>query len=227
MARQTNAAYWAQRMKNMEDALLDQSYSYVENLEKQFAAAQAEIERHIARWYQRFAANNEIDLAEAKRLLNSKELKEFHWTVAEYIAYFKDFQALKYDHAAEYKDLAGLYSYKGRVPEASKADYKAYKAVKATGVIGTIRVPPETIDAGILTFNDAHATRHGCTLDDAKGYVRAAKCTVRRKRWDGVSINCYSLDGAAYIDADTMKVKTAFSEKDFDPTTRAIAEVFR
>ncbi|MFR0911794.1 MAG: hypothetical protein ACLSF6_03245 [Evtepia gabavorous] len=47
MARQTNAAYWAQRMKNMEDALLDQSYSYVENLEKQFAAAQAEIERQI------------------------------------------------------------------------------------------------------------------------------------------------------------------------------------
>ena len=73
----------------------------------------------------------------------------------------------------------------------------------------------------------AHAARHGCTLDDAKGYVRAAKCTVRRKRWDGVSINCYSLDGAAYIDADTMKVKTAFSEKDFDPTTKAIAEVFR
>ena len=141
--------------------------------------------------------------------------------------YFKDFQALKYDHAAEYKDLAGLYSYKGRVPEASKADYKAYKAVKATGVIGTVRVPPETIDADILTFNDAHAARHGCTLDDAKGYVRAAKCTVRRKRWDGVSINCYSLDGAAYIDADTMKVKTAFSEKDFDPTTKAIAEVFR
>ena len=141
--------------------------------------------------------------------------------------YFKDFQALKYDRAAEYKGLAGLYSYKGRVPEASKADYKAYKAVKATGVIGTVRVPPETIDADILTFNDAHAARHGCTLDDAKGYVRAAKCTVRRKRWDGVSINCYSLDGAAYIDVDTMKVKTAFSEKDFDPTTKAIAEVFR
>jgi len=50
---------------------------------------------------------------------------------------------------------------------------------------------------------------------------------VRRKRWDGVSINCYSLDGAAYINADTMKIKTAFSEKDFDPTTKAIAEVFK
>ena len=38
---------------------------------------------------------------------------------------------------------------------------------------------------------------------------------------------CYSLDGAAYINADTMKIKTAFSEKDFDPTTKAIAEVFK
>ena len=476
MARQTNAAYWAQRMKNMEDALLDQSYSYVENLEKQFAAAQAEIERQMARWYQRFATNNEIDLAEAKRLLNSKELKEFHWTVAEYIAhgeqnaidgawmkqlenasakvhisrlealklqlqqqaevlysnqldyvdaaarkmyegsyyhtafelqkglgvgwtmqalneetitkvlshpwttdnqtfrdrcwtnkqslvnsvntqltqmvirgeapdraisaiskqfdvsrakagrlvmtesayfssagqkdcykaldverykivasfdkdtcslcadmdgkvfkmseyqvgltappfhpwcrcctcpyfedmdgmgeryardavtgerfkvpgnmtydqwkaqqdalhgqgtvdkmrkisynettdraqfekyrerlgadaprYFKAFQALKYDHAAEYKDLAGLYSYKGRVPEASKADYKAYEAVKATGVPGSVRVPAKPIEVDELVFKDAHGTHHGCTLEDAKGYIRQAKCST-------------------------------------------------
>lgn len=87
MARQNNAAYWAQRMKNMEAALQDQSYSYVENLERQFAAAQAEIERQMAIWYQRFAINNEITLAEAKKLLTAGELKEFHWSVAEYIAY--------------------------------------------------------------------------------------------------------------------------------------------
>lgn len=87
MARQSNADYWAQRMKNMEDALLDQSFSYVENLEAQFSRAQAEIERQMAAWYQRFAANNEITLAEAKRLLNSDELAEFHWTVGEYIAH--------------------------------------------------------------------------------------------------------------------------------------------
>ena len=60
MARQSNADYWAQRMKNMEDALLDQSFSYVENLEAQFSRAQAEIERQMSVWYQRFAANNEI-----------------------------------------------------------------------------------------------------------------------------------------------------------------------
>lgn len=87
MARQTNAEYWAQRMKNMEDALKDRAYSYVENMERQFATAQAEIERQMARWYQRFAVNNEISFADAKKLLTAGELKEFHWTVAEYIAY--------------------------------------------------------------------------------------------------------------------------------------------
>ena len=74
-------------MKRMEDALLDQSYSYVENMEAQFAAAQAEIERQMAVWYQRFADNNGITFADAKRLLNSDELAEFHWTVGEYIAH--------------------------------------------------------------------------------------------------------------------------------------------
>ncbi len=87
MARQTNADYWAQRMKNMEDALKDQSFAYVENLEARFAAAQADVEKQIAAWYQRFAVNNEITLADAKRLLNSGELSELRWTLGEYIAY--------------------------------------------------------------------------------------------------------------------------------------------
>lgn len=87
MAGQSNAEYWAQRMKNMEDALKDKSYEYVENLERQFTLAQTELEKQIAAWYQRFAANNEITLADAKRLLNSDELAEFRWSVGEYIAY--------------------------------------------------------------------------------------------------------------------------------------------
>ena len=87
MARQSSADYWAQRFKNMEDALKDQSFAYVENLEAQFAAAQVEIEKQIAAWYQRFAVNNQITLADAKRLLNSGELAEFRWTLGEYIAY--------------------------------------------------------------------------------------------------------------------------------------------
>ncbi|MDE6589173.1 MAG: minor capsid protein [Oscillospiraceae bacterium] len=87
MARQNNAGYWAQRMKLMEDALKDRGYSYVENMERQFRIAQAEVERQISAWYGRAAANNEITLADAKRLLTAGELEEFRWTVGEYIAY--------------------------------------------------------------------------------------------------------------------------------------------
>ena len=87
MARQSNADYWAQRMKQMEEALLDHSYEYVENLDKRFAAAIADIEKSISLWYQRFAVNNEISLADAKKWLTANELKEFHWTVEEYIKF--------------------------------------------------------------------------------------------------------------------------------------------
>ena len=140
--------------------------------------------------------------------------------------YFKDFQALKYDRAAEYKDLAGLYSYKGRVPEASKADYKAYEAVKATGVPGSVRVPAKPIEVDELVFKDAHGTHHGCTLEDAKGYIRQAKCSITRKRWDGYHTNYYSFEGAAYMDDESGKINTAFFKSDFDPKTKEIMEVF-
>ena len=86
MARR-NDAYWSRRIKLLEDSLKDRSYSYVENMERQFMAAQAQVERELAVWYQRFADNNSITLADAKRLLTSGELAEFRWTVGEYIAY--------------------------------------------------------------------------------------------------------------------------------------------
>ncbi len=66
---------------------MDHSYKYVENLDERFAAAIADIEKSIALWYQRFAINNEISLADAKKWLTANELKEFHWTVEEYIKF--------------------------------------------------------------------------------------------------------------------------------------------
>ncbi len=80
-----NADYWARRFKLMEDALKDQSYEYVLNLEKQFDRAIREIDTQMRAWYQRFAANNGITLAEAQKRLTTGELKEFLWTVEEYI----------------------------------------------------------------------------------------------------------------------------------------------
>jgi len=80
-----NADYWARRLKIMEDALKDQSYEYVKNLEQQFDAAIKEIDTQMRAWYQRFATNNGITYAEAQKMLTTAELKEFKWTVQEYI----------------------------------------------------------------------------------------------------------------------------------------------
>ena len=85
-----NDAYWTNRMRILEDALLDTGYEYVQNLERQYDKAIRDIETDIAYWYQRFAKNNEISLNDARKLLNSQELKEFKWTVEEYIKYGKE-----------------------------------------------------------------------------------------------------------------------------------------
>lgn len=81
-----NADYWARRLKIMEDALKDRSYDRVKELDGLFDAAVADIDTQIRAWYQRFAANNGgISYAEAHKLLTAGELKEFKWTVRQYI----------------------------------------------------------------------------------------------------------------------------------------------
>lgn len=139
---------------------------------------------------------------------------------------FADFQDLKYNSPKENEAIKGLYRYKGRVPEATERDYEAYLKIKETGVAGSVRVPPEKTDAAKLAFRDGHAARHGCSLEDARSYVEGAYCSITRKRWDGVSVNYYSKDGAAYIDKDSMEVKTAFKRSDYDALTKSIVEVF-
>lgn len=80
-----NADYWIRRFKIMEDSLKDRSYEYVQNLDEQFNAAISEIDTKMRAWYQRFAQNNEIRYVDAQKLLKSDELKEFKWTVDQYI----------------------------------------------------------------------------------------------------------------------------------------------
>lgn len=82
-----NNDYWKNRAKILEKSLLDKSYDYTKNLEKQFDIAIKDVEKDIASWYQKFATNNGITLAEAQKLLKAGELKEFQWTVEEYIKY--------------------------------------------------------------------------------------------------------------------------------------------
>lgn len=139
---------------------------------------------------------------------------------------FDDFQNFKYTDTEKWKYVKGLKRYITDVPEVTQKDYDYYIAVKATGITGTVRVPPVTIEVERLVFNDEHAKRHGCSLEDAQSYVRNAKCSVSRKRWDGESLNFYSFDGATYVNPETMAIKTSYGKKDFDQQTTAMMEVF-
>ncbi|MGE7114842.1 minor capsid protein [Lysinibacillus sp. NPDC047702] len=81
--------YWRRRFEMLEQAQHEKNASYYKDLEKAYIQTMQEIEKDIARWYQRFAKKNEISLDEAKQLLKSDELREFRWTVDEYIDYGK------------------------------------------------------------------------------------------------------------------------------------------
>lgn len=77
--------YWQKRYDQIEQAAHDKSVAYYSALDKKYGRAQAEIDKEINAWYQRFAVNNKIDYTEARRLLNSDELDEFRWSVEDYI----------------------------------------------------------------------------------------------------------------------------------------------
>lgn len=81
------SGYWQKRFQAIEDMNNKAAKETVRSVTPAFDEAQAQIEKEINAWYGRFAKNNQIGLQEAKRLLNTKELKEFRWDVEEYIKY--------------------------------------------------------------------------------------------------------------------------------------------
>lgn len=85
-----NSEYWKLRFEQLEAAQNGQGVAAVAEIERQYKEAQKQIEGQIARWYQRFADNNGISLAEARQYLKGAALKEFKWDVQDYIKYGQD-----------------------------------------------------------------------------------------------------------------------------------------
>ena len=85
-----NSEYWKLRFEQLEAAQNGQGAAAVAEIERQYKEAQKQIEGQIARWYQRFADNNGISLADARQYLKGAALKEFKWDVQDYIKYGQD-----------------------------------------------------------------------------------------------------------------------------------------
>ena len=80
-----NKEYWQKRFDLLQAQQLNKGIEFYHNLSEQYDKAAVSVQKEIEAFYQRFAKNNELDLFEAKKLLNSRQLKEFRWDVAEYI----------------------------------------------------------------------------------------------------------------------------------------------
>jgi len=72
-------------MDALNEAMLNRGEDYIRRQHEEYERALAKIREKTERWYARLAKNNDISLAEARKLLDRNELKEFHWTVEEYI----------------------------------------------------------------------------------------------------------------------------------------------
>lgn len=82
-----SSEYWKKRFEQIEQSQNRQGVQCYADIEKQYRQAQKQIEGQIASWYQRFATNNNITLAEAHKMLTAGELAEFLWDVNQYIQY--------------------------------------------------------------------------------------------------------------------------------------------
>ncbi|MCD8089554.1 MAG: minor capsid protein, partial [Clostridiales bacterium] len=75
------------RFEQLEAAGNSLSAETLRDIERQYRAAQKEIEGKISVWFGRLAENNGVSLSEARRMLSKAELKEFKWDVKDYIKY--------------------------------------------------------------------------------------------------------------------------------------------
>lgn len=82
-----SSAYWQKRFSTLENAQNQYGQNIFHQIEPAFDKAERQIQAQIETWYSRYASNNGITLAEARKQLSAAELKELQWDVQEYIKY--------------------------------------------------------------------------------------------------------------------------------------------
>ena len=77
--------YWQERFEELEQARNDFAEDIFCDISKEYDRAIQRLDNELSYWYQRYAFDNEISYQEAKKSLNSKELKQFKLTVKTFI----------------------------------------------------------------------------------------------------------------------------------------------
>lgn len=132
MQMEQQKEYWRDRFSQMEKAQNASSEKKVKEIQEQFDRSLSELDKKITIWYQRLADNNGVSMKDARSLLDTDELREFRWSVEEYIKYgrenaknqkwekelenasakvhIRQLEALKYEVMGEAERLYGKYA---------------------------------------------------------------------------------------------------------------------
>lgn len=175
-----NAEYWKLRFEQLEQAQNQKGVKAYADIERQYKEAQKQLEGQIARWYQRFATNNGISLAEARQYLKGADLKEFKWDVQEYIKYGQD-SALNSGWMKELENASAKYHISKL--EALKVQTQHSLEVMYAKQFGTMHgALSDVFESGY--YHTAYELQHGFNVGwDIAGLDRAQIEKVLAKPW--------------------------------------------
>lgn len=175
-----NAEYWKLRFEQLEQAQNQKGVKAYADIERQYKEAQKQLEGQIARWYQRFATNNGISLAEARQYLKGADLKEFKWDVQEYIKYGQD-NALNSGWMKELENASAKYHISKL--EALKVQTQHSLEVMYTKQFGTMHgALSDAFESGY--YHTAYELQHGFNVGwDIAGLDQAQIEKVLAKPW--------------------------------------------
>lgn len=175
-----NAEYWKLRFEQLEQAQNQKGMKAYADIERQYKEAQKQLEGQIARWYQRFATNNGISLAEARQYLKGADLKEFKWDVQEYIKYGQD-NALNSGWVKELENASAKYHISKL--EALKIQTQQSLEVMFSKQLGTMQgALSDVFESGY--YHTAYELQHGFNVGwDIAGLDQAQIEKVLAKPW--------------------------------------------
>lgn len=76
--------YWKKRALLIENENFKNTEYHLQKIKEQYEEAKSNIQKEIDKFYADFAINNQVQLLDAKRILDNNELKEFRTTLSQY-----------------------------------------------------------------------------------------------------------------------------------------------
>lgn len=98
--------------------------------------------------------------------------------------------------------------------------------LKEVGLTGKIHTTPSKIDMKSLSFNDAHINDergHNVTFEEAKSFIQNARFS--ETVWKGRFERYYSTEGVAYVNKNTLQIRTAYKPDEFTKVVKRVMEV--